>query len=403
MGRESEVKVAYPAMTDFMAVHHLNYNPDPVKQESIPAAAAAILSRVSEDAVVPIAAVPRNIATNVRPMSPSRESINLVHAAIDSSAESFDPNQPIYKGIVFVTSTREFERRYRLENTLGSGGFAVVKVGTDLRTGEKVAVKIVDKSRYAPGDHSLEREIQVLGQVRHPNCICLKEVYITPKKVFLITELVTGGELLDRLAEKGNYTEEDSSALIRQILDGVAYLHDLGIVHRDLKLENLLLENNEPDSRVKIADFGLSKFFINGDVLQTLCGSPQYVAPEVLDAGVNQSCYTPAVDMWSIGVILYILLSGFSPFDDESDPVLFQKIRRGDYSMSDPVWDKISLDAKEVVAALLTVDPELRLTAREALSLPWVKGVVSAPGTPTLSQTQDMMREFRARRASMRC
>eukprot|EP00899_Mesostigma_viride_P020986 jgi/Mesvir1/2888/Mv13962-RA.1 len=304
--------------------------------------------------------------------------------------------------IVILSSSREFDKRYKLCETLGTGGFAVVKVGIDLRTNQKVAIKVVDKSRYAPGDMSLEREIEVLTQVRHPNCIQLKEVFITPKKVFLVTELVTGGELLDRLADKGNYTEEDSSILIHQILDGVAYLHELGIVHRDLKLENLLLEDSSDDSRVKIADFGLSKFFSNDDVLQTLCGSPQYVAPEVLDAGVTQMTYTPAVDMWSIGVILYILLSGYSPFDDESDPVLFQKIRRGEYSMGDPVWDKISDEAKEVVAALLTVDPDLRLTAKEALSLSWVQGVVAPPSTPKLTATQTQLREYKTKRNSWR-
>lgn len=115
--------------------------------------------------------------------------------------------------------------------------------------------QVVDKSRYSAGDNSLEREIQVLMKVDHPNCIKLYEVYITPRKVYLVTELVTGGELLDRVTEKGNYTEKDAANLIRQILDGVAYLHQIGIVHRDLKLENMIMMNERDDSPVKIADF----------------------------------------------------------------------------------------------------------------------------------------------------
>lgn len=203
-----------------------------------------------------------------------------------------------------------------------SQGFAVVKRGRDKLTGEHVAVKVVDKSRYAAGDNSLEREIQVLCKVDHPNCIKLYAVYITPRKVYIVTELVTGGELLDRVTEKGNYTEKDAASIIRQILSGVAYLHSKGIVHRDLKLENMIMLDDRDDSPVKIADFGLSKFFSADNVLSTMCGSPQYVAPEVLGVGDGVKEYSPAVDMWSVGVILFILLSGYSPFGERAWAVM---------------------------------------------------------------------------------
>mmetsp|Transcript_883 Transcript_883/g.2365 ORF Transcript_883/g.2365 Transcript_883/m.2365 type:complete len:159 (-) Transcript_883:1360-1836(-) len=133
-------------------------------------------------------------------------------------------------------TVQDFLERYEVGETVGVGGFAVVKKGKDKTTGELVAIKVVDKSRYAAGDNSLEREIKVLIKVDHPNCIRLFDVYITPRKVYLVTELVTGGELLDRVTEKGNYTEKDAANLIRQILEGVAYLHSQGIVHRDLKV-----------------------------------------------------------------------------------------------------------------------------------------------------------------------
>lgn len=183
--------------------------------------------------------------------------------------------------------------RFEVGETLGVGGFAVVKKGKEKKTGVAVAVKVVDKSRYAAGDTSLEREIEVLSRVDHPNCIKLLAVYITARKVYIVTELVSGGELLDRVTANGNYTEKDAAKLIKQVLDGVAYLHSKGIVHRDLKLENMIMMNEREDSPVKIADFGLSKFFSSDQVLSTMCGSPQYVAPEVLGVGDGVQEYSP--------------------------------------------------------------------------------------------------------------
>ncbi|GIL62570.1 hypothetical protein Vafri_16770 [Volvox africanus] len=308
---------------------------------------------------------------------------------------------------VYANATvQDFLERYEVGETVGVGGFAVVKKGRDKKTGDPVAIKVVDKSRYAAGDNSLEREIQVLLKVDHPNCIKLYDVYITPRKVYLVTELVTGGELLDRVTEKGNYTEKDASALIRQILSGVAYLHKQGIVHRDLKLENMVMLNERDDSPVKIADFGLSKFFSPETVLSTMCGSPQYVAPEVLGVGDGLKEYSPAVDMWSVGVILFILLSGYSPFDDDNDAVLFEKIKKGNYDADDPIWENISPEAKDVVAKLLTVDSAKRLTADQALAHPWVQGQTPTTAdeatSKQLQSTMDKMRNMAVKRDSLR-
>eukprot|EP00891_Asterochloris_glomerata_P001841 jgi/Astpho2/1841/fgenesh1_pm.00038_%23_10_t len=242
-----------------------------------------------------------------------------------------------------------------------------------MRLGRLWEWEVVDKSRYSKGDNSLQREIQVLCKVQHPNCIKLFAVYITPRKVYLITELVTGGELLDRVTAKGNYTEKDAADLITQLLEGVSYLHSQGIVHRDLKLENMLMTDHTDKSPIKIADFGLSKFFQQGTVLSTMCGSPQYVAPEILGISDGNQAYSPAVDMWSVGVILFILLSGYSPFDDENDAVLFEKIKSGNYDADDPIWDHVSNSAKDLVARLLIVDASQRLSAKQALQHPWLK------------------------------
>ncbi|BBM96818.1 hypothetical protein MPTK1_1g00950 [Marchantia polymorpha subsp. ruderalis] len=267
----------------------------------------------------------------------------------------------------------DFTKTYKLGKTLGVGGFSVVKTGTNILTGEPVAIKIIDRSKYGPKDGSLEREIQVLEKVQHPNCICFKECFFTSKSVYLITELVTGGELLERVLAKGRYTELEAATTINQVLNGVAYLHSIGIVHRDLKLENILLKSKDDDSVVKIADFGLSKIFVGAAILSTICGSPQYVAPEVLEVGQKRSSYTPSADLWSVGVILYILLSGYSPFDDVSESALFKKIKKGQYSFKASVWETISNDAKDLVRGLLCVIPDQRLTASQALAHPWIK------------------------------
>ncbi|KAL2649862.1 hypothetical protein R1flu_017990 [Riccia fluitans] len=286
-------------------------------------------------------------------------------------------------------SEADFTKTYTIGKTLGVGGFSVVKSGTNIITGEPVAIKIIDRSKYGPKDGSLEREIQVLEKVQHPNCICFKECFFTSKSVYLITELVTGGELLERVLAKGRYTEEEAATTISQVLKGVAYLHSIGIVHRDLKLENILLKTKDDNSVVKIADFGLSKIFVGAAILTTICGSPQYVAPEVLEVGQKRSSYTPAADLWSVGVILYILLSGFSPFDDVSECALFKKIKKGQYSFKASVWEGISEEAKDLVRGLLCIIPDRRLTAAQALAHPWIQKYAAAERTEDNAEVRD--------------
>ncbi|XP_042830245.1 calcium/calmodulin-dependent protein kinase type 1B isoform X2 [Panthera tigris] len=182
-------------------------------------------------------------------------------------------------------------------------------------------------------------------------------------------ELVTGGELFDRIMERGSYTEKDASHLVGQVLGAVSYLHSLGIVHRDLKPENLLYATPFEDSKIMVSDFGLSKIQ-TGNVLGTACGTPGYVAPELLE----QKPYGKAVDVWALGVISYILLCGYPPFYDESDPELFSQILRASYEFDSPFWDDISESAKDFIRHLLERDPQKRFTCQQALQHLWISG-----------------------------
>uniref|UniRef100_A0A2I3T4J2 calcium/calmodulin-dependent protein kinase n=1 Tax=Pan troglodytes TaxID=9598 RepID=A0A2I3T4J2_PANTR len=192
------------------------------------------------------------------------------------------------------------------------------------------------------GDNIVKSEIFLFRSldsvlIKHENIVALEDIYESPNHLYLVMQ-VSGGELFDRIVEKGFYTEKDASTLIRQVLDAVYYLHRMGIVHRDLKPENLLYYSQDEESKIMISDFGLSKMEGKGDVMSTACGTPGYVAPEVL----AQKPYSKAVDCWSIGVIAYILLCGYPPFYDENDSKLFEQILKAEYEFDSPYWDDIS-------------------------------------------------------------
>ncbi|CAL7939082.1 unnamed protein product [Xylocopa violacea] len=262
------------------------------------------------------------------------------------------------------------EDKYILKKLLGTGAFSEVRQAESKeRPGEMFAVKIIDKKALKGKEDSLENEIRVLRRLQHPNIVQLLETFEDKHKVYLVMELVTGGELFDRIVEKGSYTEKDASGLIRQVLEAVDYMHDQGVVHRDLKPENLLYYSSDEDSKIMISDFGLSKTEDSG-IMATACGTPGYVAPEVL----AQTPYGKAVDVWSIGVISYILLCGYPPFYDENDANLFAQILKGEFEFDSPYWDDISESAKDFIHKLMCVNVEERYTCKQALAHPWISG-----------------------------
>ncbi|XP_043282627.1 calcium/calmodulin-dependent protein kinase type 1 isoform X2 [Venturia canescens] len=262
------------------------------------------------------------------------------------------------------------DEKYTLKELLGTGAFSEVRLAESKdRPGQMFAVKIIDKKALKGKEDSLENEIKVLRRLTHPNIVQLLETFEDKHKVYLVMELVTGGELFDRIVEKGSYTEKDASGLIRQVLEAVDYMHEQGVVHRDLKPENLLYYSPAEDSKIMISDFGLSKMEDSG-IMATACGTPGYVAPEVL----AQKPYGKAVDVWSIGVISYILLCGYPPFYDDNDANLFAQILKGEFEFDSPYWDDISDSAKDFIHKLMCVNVEERYTCKQALAHPWISG-----------------------------
>ncbi|KAG9332684.1 hypothetical protein JZ751_014782, partial [Albula glossodonta] len=265
-----------------------------------------------------------------------------------------------------------------------SGAFSEVVLAEEKMTQRLVAIKCIPKKALEGKENSIENEIAVLHKIKHTNIVSLEDIFESKSHLYLVMQLqqlgltldvtpfhsVSGGELFDRIVEKGFYTEKDASKLIQQILDAVKYLHDMGIVHRDLKPENLLYYSMEEDSKIMISDFGLSKIEGSGSVMSTACGTPGYVAPEVL----AQKPYSKAVDCWSIGVISYILLCGYPPFYDENDAKLFEQILKAEYEFDSPYWDDISDSAKDFIVHLMEKDPRKRYTCEQALQHPWISG-----------------------------
>jgi len=264
------------------------------------------------------------------------------------------------------------EEYYDLGDEIGRGGFSIVYEATDKKTNEKVAVKCVQLTIQADEASmtALKREIRIMKKVNHPNILKLHEVFVEDENFYLVMELVPGKELFERIIDRGQYSEKHASNIIRQISAAVDYLHQNGIAHRDLKPENLLSSGDDDNEVIKIIDFGLSKKF-GDEQLVTSVGSPGYVAPEVLTA----ESYDKSVDMWSVGVILYILLCGYPPFFGPNSTELFKRIIEVKYDFDDPAWEDISDAPKEIIRRLLVKEPSSRMTAREVSEHPWVKGI----------------------------
>jgi len=254
---------------------------------------------------------------------------------------------------------------YRLGKTLGIGSFCKVKLAVHEPTGQKVAIKILNRKKLRKQEmgEKVRTEIHILRLFTHPHIIRLYEVIDTPTDIFSVMEYVPNGELFDYIVSRGKLEENEARQLFQQIISGVQYCHVHGVVHRDLKPENLLLDS---ENRIKIADFGLSNRLRDGMFLKTSCGSPNYASPQVISGDLYAG---PEVDVWSAGVILYALLCGSLPFDDENIRALFRKIKGGIYTIP----SHVSPGARDLLSRMLVVDPLKRATIPEVMQHPWYR------------------------------
>ncbi|XP_032395019.1 serine/threonine-protein kinase DCLK2 isoform X3 [Etheostoma spectabile] len=259
--------------------------------------------------------------------------------------------------------------KYKIGKVIGDGNFAVVKECVERSTGKEFALKIIDKAKCTGKEHLIENEVAVLRKVKHPNIIMLIEEVDTPSELYLVMELVKGGDLFDAITSSAKYTERDAGVMVYNLAGALKYLHSTNIVHRDIKPENLLVfEYPDGTKSLKLGDFGLATV-VEGP-LYTVCGTPTYVAPEI----ISESGYGLKVDIWAAGVITYILLCGFPPFRSENNlqEDLFEQILMGRLDFPSPYWDNITDSAKELIGKMLQVNAEARYTAQDILSHPWV-------------------------------
>ncbi|XP_004370852.1 serine/threonine-protein kinase H2 [Trichechus manatus latirostris] len=274
--------------------------------------------------------------------------------------------------------------RYDIKALIGKGSFSKVVRVEQIATKKPFAIKVME-TRMREGREACESELSVLRRVSHCYIVQLMEVFEALDCVYMVMELATGGELFDRLIAQRSFTEQDAVRILRMVADGIRYLHALRITHRDLKPENLLYYHPGAESKILITDFGLANSGNkSGDwTMRTLCGTPEYIAPEIL----LRKPYTSAVDMWALGVITYVLLSGLLPFDDESHARLYRKILRGKYNYTGEPWPNISCLAKDFIDKLLILDASHRMSAGQALDHPWVLTTVAGSSIKNLQRT----------------
>ncbi|GLU19336.1 hypothetical protein SLE2022_355920 [Rubroshorea leprosula] len=287
---------------------------------------------------------------------------------------------------------RDISSHCDLGRELGRGEFGVTYLCTDVKSGDKFACKSISKKklRTAVDIDDVKREVEIMKHLpKHPNIVSLKDTYEDDGAVHIVMELCEGGELFDRIVARGHYTERAAAVVMRTIVEVVQVCHKHGVMHRDLKPENFLFANKKESSPLKAIDFGLSVFFEPGQKFNEIVGSPYYMAPEVLKRN-----YGPEVDVWSAGVILYILLCGVPPFWAETEQGVAQAIIRSVIDFKRDPWPKVSDNAKDLVKKMLNPDPKRRPTAQQVLEHPWLQNAKKAPNVSLGETVKARLKQF---------
>ncbi|XP_040001138.1 serine/threonine-protein kinase DCLK2 isoform X3 [Xiphias gladius] len=347
---------------------HYSTSQSPIKSPVNGASSSQISTPKSTKSSTPSPTSPRTIPSFKIPPSHHISSPN-VNGSLNNHQEQSNRLSPeAVNGNRYLPASTILEK-YKVGKVIGDGNFAVVKECVERSTGKEFALKIIDKAKCSGKEHLIENEVAVLRKVKHPNIIMLIEEVDTPSELYLVMELVKGGDLFDAITSSAKYTERDASIMVYNLAGALKYLHSMNIVHRDIKPENLLVfEYPDGTKSLKLGDFGLATV-VEGP-LYTVCGTPTYVAPEI----IAESGYGLKVDVWAAGVITYILLCGFPPFRSESNlqEDLFDQILLGRLDFPSPYWDNITDSAKELIGKMLQVNVEARYTAQDVLSHPWV-------------------------------
>jgi calcium-dependent protein kinase len=283
-------------------------------------------------------------------------------------------SQVVFAKDQFVLSKKnKFTDDYKLKETLGEGAFGVVGKCENLTSAAIRAVKMLSKKNITKEDlKSIANEIQLCKELDHPNIMKMYEEYEDSKFLYIVTELIQGGELFDELIRRKKFTEKDCAIIVKQLLEALCYCHANNIAHKDLKPENILLQKKKDINSIKLIDFGTAQRFKKGAKMSSIIGTPYYVAPEVLEGSYNEKC-----DIWGVGVIMFILLSGTPPFNGKNDDEIMKNVQKGKYEFKVDKWKGISDEAKSLIDQMLVLDPDERISAKDSIEHAWFKKVLS--------------------------
>ncbi|XP_015897254.1 calcium-dependent protein kinase 13 isoform X1 [Ziziphus jujuba] len=326
------------------------------------------------------------------PAAVAREDVKSNYSGHDHGRRDSNAGKKAPITVLNGVPKENIEEKYLVDRELGRGEFGVTYLCIDRQSRELLACKSISKRklRTAVDIEDVRREVAIMKHLpKNSSIVSLKEACEDDNAVHLVMELCEGGELFDRIVARGHYTERAAAAVTRTIVEVVQLCHKHGVIHRDLKPENFLFANKKENSPLKAIDFGLSIFFKPGERFSEIVGSPYYMAPEVLKRN-----YGPEIDIWSAGVILYILLCGVPPFWAESEQGVAQAILRGLIDFKRDPWPNISDSAKSLVRQMLEPDPKLRLTAKQVLEHPWLQNAKKAPNVPLGDVVKSRLKQF---------
>ncbi|KAM7463955.1 hypothetical protein LguiA_032076 [Lonicera macranthoides] len=326
------------------------------------------------------------------PASVAREDVKSSNFSGHDHARKSNAGKKVITVLNDNVSKENIEEKYLVDRELGRGEFGVTYLCIDRNSRELLACKSISKRklRTAVDVDDVRREVAIMKHLpENSSIVSLKEACEDENAVHLVMELCEGGELFDRIVARGHYTERAAAAVTRTIVEVVQLCHKHGVIHRDLKPENFLFANKKENSPLKAIDFGLSIFFKPGEKFSEIVGSPYYMAPEVLKRN-----YGPEIDIWSAGVILYILLCGVPPFWAESEQGVAQAILRGLIDFKREPWPSVSEGAKSLVRQMLEPDPKIRLTAKQVLEHPWLQNAKKAPNVPLGDVVKSRLKQF---------